>query len=133
VRQPPTVTWSYAVHVAIIEINRETGRVSIDKYAVAHDLGVVVNPMLVEGQVMGGTAQGLGGILCEAILYDSNGQLLTGSLMDYALPTASDITLACVDGRVCIACLVTLPSALLSGLKASSTAKAPVRKIPSIG
>ena len=89
--QPPTVTWSYAVHVAIVEVDRETGRVSIDKYAVAHDCGVVVNPMLVEGQVMGGTAQGLGGILCEAILYDSNGQLLTGSLMDYALPTASDI------------------------------------------
>jgi aerobic carbon-monoxide dehydrogenase large subunit len=89
--QPPTVTWSYAVHVAIVEVDRETGRVSIDDYAVAHDCGVVVNPMLVEGQVMGGTAQGLGGILCEAIVYDANGQLLTGSLMDYALPTASDI------------------------------------------
>jgi carbon-monoxide dehydrogenase large subunit len=89
--QPPTVTWSYAVHVAIVEVDSETGRVSIDKYAVAHDCGVVVNPMLVEGQIMGGTAQGLGGILCEAILYDSNGQSLTGSLMDYALPTASDI------------------------------------------
>jgi carbon-monoxide dehydrogenase large subunit len=89
--QPPTVTWSYAVHVAIVEVDRETGRVSIDNYAVAHDCGVVVNPMLVEGQVMGGTAQGLGGILCEAIAYDANGQLLTGSLMDYALPTASDI------------------------------------------
>jgi carbon-monoxide dehydrogenase large subunit len=89
--QPPTVTWSYAVHVAIVEVDRETGRVSIDDYAVAHDCGVAVNPMLVEGQVMGGTAQGLGGILCEAIVYDTNGQLLTGSLMDYALPTASDI------------------------------------------
>jgi aerobic carbon-monoxide dehydrogenase large subunit len=89
--QPPTVTWSYAVHAAIVEVDCETGRVSIDNYAVAHDCGVVVNPMLVEGQIMGGTAQGLGGILCEAIAYDSNGQLLTGSLMDYALPTASDI------------------------------------------
>jgi aerobic carbon-monoxide dehydrogenase large subunit len=89
--QPPTVTWSYAVHVAIVEVDRETGRVSIDDYAVAHDCGVAVNPMLVEGQVMGGTVQGLGGILCEAIVYDANAQLLTGSLMDYALPTASDI------------------------------------------
>jgi carbon-monoxide dehydrogenase large subunit len=89
--QPPTVTWSYAVHVAIVEVDCETGRVSIDNYAVAHDCGVVVNPMLVEGQIMGGTAQGLGGILCEAIAYDANGQLLTGSLMDYALPTAGDI------------------------------------------
>jgi aerobic carbon-monoxide dehydrogenase large subunit len=89
--QPETVTWSYAVHVAIVEVDRDTGRVAIDKYAVAHDCGVVVNPMLVEGQVMGGTAQGLGGILGEAIVYDGSGQLLSGSLMDYALPTAGDV------------------------------------------
>jgi carbon-monoxide dehydrogenase large subunit len=89
--QPPTVTWSYAVHVAIVEVDRETGRVRIEDYAVAHDCGNVVNPMLVEGQIMGGAAQGLGGILCEAVAYDANGQLLSGSLMDYALPTASDI------------------------------------------
>jgi carbon-monoxide dehydrogenase large subunit len=89
--QPPTVTWSYAVHVAIVEVDRETGRVAIDDYAVAHDCGNVVNPMLVEGQIMGGAAQGLGGILCEAIVYDSDGQLLSGSLMDYALPIAADI------------------------------------------
>ncbi len=89
--EPPTVTWSYAVHAAIVEVDRETGRVAIEKYVVAHDCGVVVNPMLVEGQVMGGTAQGLGGILCEAIAYDAGGQLLSGTLMDYALPNASDI------------------------------------------
>jgi aerobic carbon-monoxide dehydrogenase large subunit len=89
--QPETVTWSYAVHVAIVEVDRDTGRVAIEDYAVAHDCGVVVNPMLVEGQVMGGAAQGLGGILSEAIVYDTDGQLLSGSLMDYALPTAGDI------------------------------------------
>src|SRR5712672_2004396 len=89
--QPPTVTWSYAVHAAIVDVDRETGRVGIENYAVAHDCGVVVNPMLVEGQIMGGAAQGLGGILLEGIAYDANGQLLSGSLMDYALPTASDI------------------------------------------
>jgi len=89
--QPPTVTWSYAVHVAIVEVDRETGRVRIDEYAVAHDCGNVVNPMLVEGQIMGGAAQGLGGILGEAITYDANGQLLSGSLTDYALPIAEDI------------------------------------------
>jgi carbon-monoxide dehydrogenase large subunit len=89
--QPPTVTWSYAVHVAIVEVDGETGRVRIDDYAVAHDCGNVVNPMLVEGQIMGGAAQGLGGILGEAIAYDASGQLLSGSLMDYALPTAGDI------------------------------------------
>jgi aerobic carbon-monoxide dehydrogenase large subunit len=89
--QPETVTWSYAVHVAIVEVDTDTGRVAIEDYAVAHDCGVVVNPMLVEGQIMGGAAQGLGGILCEAITYDEKGQLLSGSLMDYALPTAADI------------------------------------------
>jgi carbon-monoxide dehydrogenase large subunit len=89
--QPATVTWSYAVHAAIVEVDRDTGRVTIDKYAVAHDCGNVINPMLVEGQIMGGAAQGLGGILMEGISYDSEGQLLSGSLMDYALPTASDI------------------------------------------
>jgi carbon-monoxide dehydrogenase large subunit len=89
--QPETVTWSYAVHVAIVEVDAETGRVAVEDYAVAHDCGTVVNPMLVEGQIMGGAAQGLGGILCEAIAYDANGQVLSGSLMDYALPTAGDI------------------------------------------
>ena len=89
--QPETVTWSYAVHAAIVEVDRDTGRVTIDRYAVAHDCGNVVNPMLVEGQIMGGAAQGLGGILGEAIVYDANGQLLSGSLMDYALPVATDI------------------------------------------
>ena len=89
--QPPTVTWSYAVHVAVVEIDPETGRVRLDNYAVAHDCGNVINPMLVEGQIHGGAVQGLGGILCEAIAYDANGQLLSGSLMDYALPGAIDI------------------------------------------
>src|SRR5438477_4298943 len=89
--QPQTVTWSYAAHVAIIDVDPETGRVGLEDYAVAHDCGVVVNPMLVEGQIMGGATQGLGGILFEAIAYDANGQLLSGSLMDYALPTAGDI------------------------------------------
>ncbi|MGC2411847.1 MAG: xanthine dehydrogenase family protein molybdopterin-binding subunit [Stellaceae bacterium] len=89
--EPPTVTWSYAVHAAVVEVDRDTGRVAIEKYAVAHDCGVVVNPLLVEGQVRGGTVQGLGGILSEAIAYDANGQLLSGTLLDYALPNASDI------------------------------------------
>jgi carbon-monoxide dehydrogenase large subunit len=89
--QPPTVTWSYAVHVAIVEVDAETGRVRIDNYAVAHDCGNVVNPMLVEGQIHGGAVQGLGGILCEAITYDANGQLLSGSFMDYAMPIAAEM------------------------------------------
>jgi aerobic carbon-monoxide dehydrogenase large subunit len=89
--QPPTVTWSYAVHVAIVEVDAETGRVRLDDYAVAHDCGNVINPMLVEGQIHGGAVQGLGGILCEAITYDANGQLLSGSFMDYAMPIAAEM------------------------------------------
>jgi carbon-monoxide dehydrogenase large subunit len=89
--EPPTVTWSYAAHAAIVEVDVETGQVDIDKYAIAHDCGVVVNPMLVEGQVIGGTAQGIGGALYEALTYDAEGQLLSGSLLDYALPKASDL------------------------------------------
>jgi carbon-monoxide dehydrogenase large subunit len=89
--QPPTVTWSYAVHAAIVEVDRDTGRVRVDDYAVAHDCGVVVNPMLVEGQIHGGAVQGLGGILGESMTYDANGQLLTGSFMDYVMPIASEM------------------------------------------
>ena len=88
--EPPTVTWSYASHAAIVEVDIRTGRLSIEKYVVVHDCGVVVNPMLVEGQIHGGTIQGLGGALLEEFAYDSEGQLLAGSFMDYLLPTASD-------------------------------------------
>jgi carbon-monoxide dehydrogenase large subunit len=88
---PPTVTWAYASHVAIVDVDIGLGRVKIEKYVIAHDCGVVVNPMLVEGQIIGGAAQGLGGALLEEFSYDQEGQLLTGSLMDYLLPTASDI------------------------------------------
>jgi len=88
---PPTVTWAYASHAAIVDVDIGLGRVKIEKYVIAHDCGTVVNPMLVEGQIIGGAAQGLGGALFEEFNYDQEGQLLTGSLMDYLLPTASDI------------------------------------------
>jgi carbon-monoxide dehydrogenase large subunit len=89
--EPQTVTWSYAAHVAIVNVDPETGRVVIDKYVIAHDCGVVVNPLLVEGQIAGGTAQGIGGALLEELPYDSEGQLLAGSLADYLVPTAGDV------------------------------------------
>jgi aerobic carbon-monoxide dehydrogenase large subunit len=89
--EPSTVTWSYAAHVAIVEVDRDTGGVTIEKYGIAHDCGVVVNPLLVEGQIAGGTAQGLGGILLEEIAYDPQGQLLSGSLADYLVPTAAEV------------------------------------------
>ena len=89
--EPPTVTWSYAVHAAVVEVDAETGRVRIENYAVAHDCGVVVNPMLVEGQIVGGAVQGIGGALLEAISYSADGQPLSTSLMEYMLPTAEEI------------------------------------------
>ena len=89
--EPPTVTWSYAVHAAIVEVDTETGGVTIEKYAIAHDCGVVVNPLLLEGQVVGGAAQGIGGGMLEEFHYNSEGQLLTGSFADYMLPTACEI------------------------------------------
>ncbi len=89
--EPPTVTWSYAVHAIVVEVDAEIGHVRIENYAIAHDCGVVVNPMLVEGQIVGGAVQGVGGALFESIGYDSTGQPLTTTLMDYLLPTAGEV------------------------------------------
>lgn len=88
---PPTVTWAYATHAAIVEVDIDTGRLKIERYVVAHDCGVLVNPMLAEGQIIGGVVQGIGGALAEAIAYDEHGQLLSGTFMDYAMPIASDM------------------------------------------
>ncbi len=87
----PTVTFASAVHVALAEVDPATGLVTILRYVVAHDCGRVVNPIIVEGQIHGGVAQGIGGGLSEALVYDASGQLLTGSLMDYAVPRAHDL------------------------------------------
>jgi carbon-monoxide dehydrogenase large subunit len=87
----PTVTYASAVHVAQVEVDPDTGAVRLLRYLVAHDCGVVINPVIVEGQVHGGVAQGVGGGLFEDMAYDETGQLLAGSLMDYALPRADDL------------------------------------------
>jgi carbon-monoxide dehydrogenase large subunit len=89
----PTVTFASAVHVAQVEVDVSTGRVTLLRYVVAHDCGRVINPIIVEGQVHGGVAQGVGGALFEEMVYDETGQLLTGSLMDYAVPKADDLPL----------------------------------------
>jgi carbon-monoxide dehydrogenase large subunit len=89
--EPATVTWAYAAHAVIVEIDIELGEVKLEQYAIAHDCGVVVNPMLAEGQVRGGAVQGIGGALFEGFTYDAEGQLVTGSLVDYQIPTASDV------------------------------------------
>jgi carbon-monoxide dehydrogenase large subunit len=87
----PTVTFAHAVHVAVVDVDPETGTVKLRKFVVAHDCGVVVNPMLVDGQIHGGVAQGIGGGLYEAIRYDEAGQLLTGTFMEYHLPSADEV------------------------------------------
>jgi aerobic carbon-monoxide dehydrogenase large subunit len=87
----PTVTWASAVHVAVVEVDRGTGYVKLLRYLVAHDCGKVINPLIVEGQVHGGVAQGVGGALFEEMVYDEEGQLLTGTFLDYLVPTAMEL------------------------------------------
>ncbi len=77
-------------HVAEVELDPETGVVEVVRYATVNDFGVLVNPMLVAGQAHGGIAQGLGQALTERVVYDEDGQIMTGSYMDYALPRAND-------------------------------------------
>ena len=81
-------TYPNGVHVAEVEIDPETGNADVVKYLAVNDFGTVVNPMLVEGQIQGGVVQGLGQALLEGAIYDAEGQLLTGSFMDYAMPRA---------------------------------------------
>jgi carbon-monoxide dehydrogenase large subunit len=88
---PPGPTFAGAVHVALVEVDRDTGRVRVCRYVVVEDCGRVVNPMIVEGQIHGAVAQGLGEALLESVTYDPAGQLLSATLMDYALPRADDM------------------------------------------
>lgn len=88
---PPTVTWANAAHVAVLEVDIRTGQIELKDYVVSHDAGRLVNPMLVEGQIHGGVAQGIGGALYEEIVYDDVGQLLTGSLMNYLIPGSMEV------------------------------------------
>jgi carbon-monoxide dehydrogenase large subunit len=83
--------WSGGTHACVIEVDPETGRVTFLRYVVAEDCGQVINPAIVEGQVRGGVAQGIGGVLYELSAYDEQGQFLAGTFMDYLVPTAVEI------------------------------------------
>ncbi len=85
---PSNFTFPFGTHIAVVEVDPETGEVEIQRYIAVDDVGNVINPMIVEGQVHGGLAQGIGQALWEEAIYDESGQLLTGTLMDYALPRA---------------------------------------------
>src|SRR5438132_184217 len=84
-------TYSSGAHAAVVEVDPETGTVRILKYVAVDDCGTMINPLVVEGQIHGGIAHGIGNALLEEIVYDGAGQLVTGTLMDYALPRAADV------------------------------------------
>lgn len=85
---PPNCTFPFGTHICVVEVDKDTGDVKILRYVAVDDVGKVINPMIVEGQVHGGVVQGIAQALWEAAIYDDNGQLITGTLMDYALPKA---------------------------------------------
>ena len=89
--EPPASTHSNATHIATVEVDIETGQVKLLRYIVVEDCGTMLNPLIVEGQIQGGVAQGIGMALYEHAIYDENGQFLTGTLMDYLIPTAADV------------------------------------------
>ena len=88
---PPNFTYPFGTHLAVVEIDRETGRIRILDYTSVDDCGKVINPMIVEGQIHGGIAQGLGQALLEQVKYDETGHLLTASFLDYQIPLAEDL------------------------------------------
>lgn len=84
------MTYPYGAHAVVVNVDHHTGAVTIERYVVAYDVGKAINPMLIEGQIQGGAAQGIGGALLEEFLYDGVGQPLVTSFMDYLMPTASE-------------------------------------------
>jgi aerobic carbon-monoxide dehydrogenase large subunit len=91
VKDPVPSAFPNGCHVAEVEVDPETGAAQVVRYSAVNDLGTIVNPLLVEGQIQGGVVQGLGQVLLENAVYDSDGQFVTGSFMDYAMPRAHDV------------------------------------------
>ena len=89
--EAPKMTYPYGTHIAVVEVDVETGVVALRKYVITYDVGRAVNPMIVDGQLVGALGQGIGGALLEELVYDEQGQLLTTTLMDYLLPTAMEM------------------------------------------
>lgn len=89
--EPKNFTFPFGTHIAVVEIDRETGEVHFQRYVAVDDCGKVINPLLVDGQVQGGIVQSLGQALYEEIVYDDQGQLVSGTLMDYAVPRAAHV------------------------------------------
>jgi CO/xanthine dehydrogenase Mo-binding subunit len=85
------MTYPYGVQIGVVRIDRETGKATVERFLLAYDIGRAINPMLVEGQLIGGLAQGIGGALSEEFLYDAGGEPLSMTLADYLMPTAREI------------------------------------------
>ena len=97
---PANFTYPFGCHVAIVEIDKETGKVELKRFIAVDDVGNVINPMIVDGQIHGGLAQGIGQALLEGAMYDENAQLINGSYMDYTMPRADDLPSFEVDRTV---------------------------------
>jgi len=88
--EPSNFTFPFGTHICLVEVDPKSGSIQVKRYVAVDDCGKVINPLLVDGQIQGGVAQGMGQAFFEEVIYDENGQILTGSLMDYALPRAED-------------------------------------------
>src|SRR5262249_61864309 len=98
--RPPQLVYPFGAHVAVVEIDRDTGQVRVGDFGSVDDCGVRISPLLVAGQVHGGLAQGIAQALYEEMVYGADGQLITGSLMDYAVPHAVDLPMFTTDETV---------------------------------
>ncbi|MCB0564235.1 MAG: xanthine dehydrogenase family protein molybdopterin-binding subunit [Phaeodactylibacter sp.] len=97
---PANFTYPFGAHIAIVEVDQDTGKVSLKRFIAVDDVGNVINPMIVDGQIHGGLAQGIGQALLEGAVYDENGQLINGSYMDYTMPRADDLPSFEIDRQV---------------------------------
>ncbi|MFQ5439564.1 MAG: xanthine dehydrogenase family protein molybdopterin-binding subunit, partial [Paracoccaceae bacterium] len=88
---PVNFTFPAGTYICEVEVDPETGETTIERFTATDDFGTIINPMIVEGQVHGGVAQGIGQAMLEQVVYDDDGQLITGSYMDYAMPRADDL------------------------------------------
>ena len=88
---PANFTYPFGAHIAVVEIDKDTGKVSLKRFIAVDDVGNVINPMIVDGQIHGGVTQGVGQALLEGVIYDEYGQMINGTYMDYAMPRADDV------------------------------------------
>jgi len=97
---PPNLVWPFGAHVAVVEVDAETGNVNLQKYIAVDDCGNIINPMIVEGQIQGGVVQSIGQALYEEVEYTDDGSLRGATMIDYLIPTANEIPNLITDNTV---------------------------------